>query len=688
LWLGFNMTRYSRLASIAILAPALAVLGTAVAWPGGIQPIPASADSTLALSVAGNQLVDSGGHPIVLRGVNRPSPVYACIQGTGIFDGPADAASVAAIASWNTNAVRIQLNEDCWLNINLGSSGFGGATYQNAIQRYVSLLHQQGLYVILSLGWNAPGTTPAVGQQVMADADHAPAFWQSVASVFNSDPAVLFDLYNEPHDISWACWRDGCTTANGWPTAGMQTLVNAVRGTGATQPILLGGLAWADDLSQWLQFRPNDPANALIASFHVYGPNWNACVTLGCWENTIKPVLQQFPVVAGEIGENDCAHGFIDPYMAWADLNGVSYLGFSWEAWTNPNACATGPTLISAYDGTPTNQGIGLRDHLATLAKGLSVSVAGNRLVDGIGRPLLLHGVGRVGALYPCIYGWGIFDGPTDSSSVAAIVSWHTNAVRLQLNEDCWLGINGVNPAYGAAAYQNAIAGYVKLLHVAGLYVILSLAWNAPGATLSTNQQMMADADHAPAFWSSVASTFKSDNAILFDLYSTPHDITWSCWLAGCNAPGWQTAGMQTMISAVRGAGANQPIMLSGDGWASDLSGWLNNRPSDPANALVASVHSYNTSGCGQGCWSSVIQPVAAVVPTVTAELNENDCAHGYIDSYMAWADANSVSYLGSTWEAWAGACASGPTLIAAYDGTATGFGVGLRDHLAVLGSK
>ena len=60
-----------------------------------------------------------------------------------------------------------------------------------------------------------------------ADADHSPKFWSSVATYFKANPAVVFDLYNEPHVGSWACWRDGCTSSAGWRTAGMQALVNA-----------------------------------------------------------------------------------------------------------------------------------------------------------------------------------------------------------------------------------------------------------------------------------------------------------------------------------------------------------------------------------------------------------------------------------------------------------------------------
>src|SRR2546423_15410972 len=127
------------------------------------------------------------------------------------------------------------MNEDCWLNINGVAPASGGAPYQAAIQSYVKLLHQYGLYAILDLHWNAPGTTKATGQQVMPDADHAPAFWTSVASVFKSDPAVLFDLYNEPHDASLSCGRNGCT-APGWPPAGIRTHPPCVSSTASAPP--------------------------------------------------------------------------------------------------------------------------------------------------------------------------------------------------------------------------------------------------------------------------------------------------------------------------------------------------------------------------------------------------------------------------------------------------------------------
>ncbi len=316
-----------------------------------------------AVHVQGNQLVGASGRPIRLLGVNRSGTEYACIEGWGIFDGPSDAASISAMMAWHIDAVRIPLNEDCWLGVNGVSPLYGGAAYRSAITAYVALLRARGLVVVLNLHWSAPGTTPATGQQVMADAGHSIAFWRSVAGAFRNDPAVVFDLYNEPHGISWSCWLIGCRSPGGWQTAGMQQLVDAVRGTGARQPIIAGGLGNASNLAGWSAHRPDDPAHQLVAGFHAY--NFSGCTSLRCWNTQLGRVARSVPVVAGEIGENDCASRFVDRFMAWADRHEVSYLAWTWNTW----GCAAGPALISSYAGTPTPFGAGVRAHLALLAR-------------------------------------------------------------------------------------------------------------------------------------------------------------------------------------------------------------------------------------------------------------------------------------------------------------------------------
>lgn len=332
-----------------------------------------------ALHVSGNKLVDAAGNTVTLHGVDRSGAEFMCIQGKGFFDGPVDAASIAAIKTWKVNAVRVPLNEDCWLGLANVNSAYSGAAYQSAVKGFVDALRAAGITPILDLHWthgqytgNSAGCSDvnATCQKPMPGANGVP-FWTSVANTFKSDPAVVFDLFNEPYPDrsessatqAWLCWRDGGSACPGiaYPVSGMQSMVNAVRSTGATNVLMLGGLAYSNDLSQWLTYKPTDPTGNLAASWHVY--NFNSCSSSSCWNSTIAPVAAQVPLVTGEMGENDCAHGFIDQVMSWLDSHQLSYLGWTWNTWD----CSSGPSLITAYDGTPTAFGLGLRTHLQSL---------------------------------------------------------------------------------------------------------------------------------------------------------------------------------------------------------------------------------------------------------------------------------------------------------------------------------
>ncbi|MEU6357315.1 cellulase family glycosylhydrolase [Streptomyces sp. NPDC047072] len=366
-----------------------ALNGTACNVDGGTTPTPtpepsdppAPGDGTPpALRVSGNKLVDAGGTTRRLLGVNRSGGEFMCVQGRGIFDGPVDDASVKAIADWKANTVRIPLNEECWLGLSNINPAYSGANYINAVKDLVARVKAHGMTPVVELHWtygqytgNSAGCSDvhASCQKPMPDMQYTPSFWTSVANTFKADQAVVFDLFNEPYPDratstttqAWQCWRDGGTCPGiSYEVAGMQDLVDSVRATGATNVILAGGIAYSNDLSQWLTYRPTDPAGNLAAAWHVY--NFNTCSNESCWNSTLAPVAAQVPLVAGEIGENTCSHGFVDQVMKWFDDRGLSYLGWTWNTWD----CSSGPSLISGYDGTPTAFGIGLRDHLRAVA--------------------------------------------------------------------------------------------------------------------------------------------------------------------------------------------------------------------------------------------------------------------------------------------------------------------------------
>jgi endoglucanase len=348
--------------------------------PSASTSPPPQGGAAPALHVSGNKLLTASGAAYRLLGVNRSGGEFACIQGNGIWDGPMDQASITAMRTWKIRTVRVPLNEQCWLGVAPVPAQYGGTTYQNAVKAYVNLLIANGITPIVEMHWNyGQYTGPSSGctdvnatcQKPMPDAQYAPSFWTGVANAFKGNNAVVFDLFNEPYPeratgsttTGWTCWRDG-GTCSGIPyqVAGFQTLVNAVRATGATNVVMLGGLAYSNDASQWLQYKPTDPTGNLAAFAHVY--NFNTCSTTSCYDSTFAPVAAQVPFNFTEIGENDCGHSFIDTLMNWADAHNVGYLGWTWNTWD----CSTGPSLISDFNGTATAFGQGLKSHLATVS--------------------------------------------------------------------------------------------------------------------------------------------------------------------------------------------------------------------------------------------------------------------------------------------------------------------------------
>ena len=320
----------------------------------------------LSLNVSGRHLVNGAGTTLQLRGVNYSGAEYACVgdngtNGYAVWDGPADQSLISAFKTWNVNAVRLPLNETCWLGINGVNPKYSGENYRAEIARFVQLLTENGIYPVLDLHWSAPGTWIATKNRYMPNRDHSPDFWRSVGARFKGNQAVVFDVFNEPRGVSWSCWRDGgCQDVygNGWTVAGMQELVDAVRSSGAGNVVTVPGLGYASDLSQWLSYKPSDSQNQLAASFHVY--DFSTCNTIRCWDTEVAPVAASVPVVSTELGQGGCTHEFIDGFMNWADSKEIAYLGWTWNTWD----CGGGPALVSSLDGTPTPFGIGFKDHL------------------------------------------------------------------------------------------------------------------------------------------------------------------------------------------------------------------------------------------------------------------------------------------------------------------------------------
>ena len=357
---------------------------------------------------AAGHLVDGQGANVQLHGADHAGSEWSCLYGT-FFSGPTDQASIDALKTWKINAVRIPLNEDCWLDINGVAKGYGGSAYQAALKTYVDLLRKNGMYVILDLHWAAPGAVTANGQLGMADADHAPTFWSQVAAAYASyNDGVLFDLFNEPFISDWTCWLEGGACAKDYnaatyTAAGMAALLKAVRSAGAENVVMMGGLGYSSDFSQWVAKVQSIPTLAapldgltlknVAASWHTYSDqsvqtlcptqynNYDANAKCASGSVTatnygIPPVLAAgFPVVVGEVGigvdssniapytttQAQMLATWLDGMLGWIDQQGQSYLGWDWNT-------VAGPLLITDFTGTPTPYfGATYKSHLSKL---------------------------------------------------------------------------------------------------------------------------------------------------------------------------------------------------------------------------------------------------------------------------------------------------------------------------------
>ncbi len=295
-------------------------------------------------------------------------------------------------------------------------------------------------------------------------------------------------------------------------------------------------------------------------------------------------------------------------------------------------------------------------------------TVSGKTILDSrTGNAWTYHGVNWPSFEYACQQGWGESSDGATAAAAAAMASWGITGVRIPLNQDCWLGVDGA-PAYGTiASYKAALKAWVDILNNAGLVVILDLHWTAPSGSHADGQRAMPDAQSV-TFWSQVAAAYKTSPSVLFETFNEPYSrdsyqLSWACWReGGCQVPvendqsgglsgaTYAAFGQAEIVSAIRAAGATQPILLDGIDYANDLRGWLANKPND--SQLIASWHNYPGQRCDTAaCWNSEIAPVSGSVPVLATEFGETDGGSSTMTTFMNWADAHGVGY--SPWAWW-----------------------------------
>jgi endoglucanase len=289
--------------------------------------------------VQGNTIYDAKGQPHLFHGLDRPSLEWNW-SGDHL-----SADDYRLMKSWRANVVRLSLNQGFWLS---GSSVYAPG-YERVVEQNVAAIEAEGMDVILDLHWSDRGnfaTKPA--QQRMAD-QNSVTFWRAVAEKFKGDGRVMFELYNEPHDIPWDVWKNGGPSGDGFTVAGMQALYDAVRSTGAHNLVMIGGVRYAFDLSGVPQNRIQ--GYNIVYATHPYNfadkqqPSWNSA-----WGF----LAATDPIIISEFGDTtgSCTTQYYSQVIEYANARQMSWTGWAWFV----SGCAF-PSLIADWSGTPTAAG-------------------------------------------------------------------------------------------------------------------------------------------------------------------------------------------------------------------------------------------------------------------------------------------------------------------------------------------
>ena len=307
------------------------------------------------LKVSGNRLVDPQGNEVWLQGVAIPG-LEIIPEGHGAVQ-----STKVAIEDWKANVVRLAVRDDFWFGQGKGQTD-GGAAYRAIVDSAVNAAANRGAYLVID------------NHRFRAVKPEQLGFWKEVAAKYANHPAVLFDIINEPHGISWEVWRNGGFVeekskgvdesaflsdaekkANqGYESPGMQKLVEVIRETGAKNVIIAGGLDWAYDLSGILEgYALEDPSgNGIMYSTHVYP--WKKG-----WQKAFLNAAEKYPIFMGEVGADVKKMDFLPPevqedpatwvpdILAVIQKHRLNWTGWSFHTWATP-------VMLSDWNYTPT----------------------------------------------------------------------------------------------------------------------------------------------------------------------------------------------------------------------------------------------------------------------------------------------------------------------------------------------
>ena len=263
------------------------------------------------LSTAGNRIVRTDtGAPVLLRGVNRSGLEYS-------VDAGITADEIAHIVeAWGANIIRLPFNQEWALT---------RPDYLATLDFCIETAAARNAYTLLVLHWLDATTVRGHHEDgrrnfvpPLPNADSVEA-WRQLARRYREQPAVLYDIFNEPHDPfpDDPLLSEPVTMSHWQPWA--RRLVDAVRSENPAALIFVPGVHWGYSLEGF----PLTGVSGIVYSTHVYPGK------VPEWDRAFGSLAATHPVFAGEWGGADQ-----DVPWGRALAGYFRQLGMGWTAWS------------------------------------------------------------------------------------------------------------------------------------------------------------------------------------------------------------------------------------------------------------------------------------------------------------------------------------------------------------------
>jgi len=264
------------------------------------------------LSTSGNKIVDSHGNQVILHGVNRSGLEY---DKNGNFMNQSEFDYMCQ--DWRADIIRVPFNQE-WIMTD--------DAYNNFLDQVISWIKSNGAYVILDLQWqNTSVRIPPIPNT------EAVEMWEILATRYKDDSAILYDIHNETHDVTFAEWRSRAIE-----------IIDGIRSVHPKALILVSGMDWAGDVREWAQ--DPLPYDNIVYSVHVYP--WMGEENV--WNGNFGNYSDQIPMFIGEFGGYGENVTWGRALMAYLNKKMLGWTAWSW---------VDDPHLTQSNRSTPTEFG-------------------------------------------------------------------------------------------------------------------------------------------------------------------------------------------------------------------------------------------------------------------------------------------------------------------------------------------